>query len=575
MPRRRDQKKQKRWGEAAPDSEGIDFIETKLKDDRAASYHYRLGGVVVITAYMGLLWQVVAAHALHAGILVTALALTALAILLLRANGQVRELSTQRHRARLALSDCNARLRLAHIANDIAIVDWDIADDHAVWSLNFVDVFGISDGTPPTKTPYALFIELVHPDDRSRIDAMHSRILKTGGTFSEEFRTRTSAGTTRWIAIHGEVFCDERGTPRRFIGSNFDITERRINEDRVKQSLAMIEIANDAGEIGVWNIDVWGDGGTWDERSRSILGIAGANERINFTKFKHAIHPDDRSRARSVFAQAMQRGEKFLLETRIMRPDHTIRWIRLRGLVEIDPVSNRAVKMTGIVFDITDRRQHEAHLRFLMRELTHRSKNLLAVIQAMARQTSDSSTSLDDFQTRFSARLQGLAASHDLLVNEDWLGAYLTDIVRSQVGHLTELIDEQVRISGQNLLIKPEAAQNIGLALHELSTNAAKYGALANTTGIVDISWTVEGASLADSRLVLVWRESGGLQVSPPQRRGFGMIVTERIVARALEGKVTMLFDPDGVKWTLDIPASYILSGVRGQQSTPVDPANP
>ncbi len=570
MPRSRDQKNKKDRGKAAPDPVGVEFIDTMSKDDRAASYQYWLGGAVLITAYSGLLWQVVTAHAIHAGILVAALALTALAILQVRANGQVRELSLQRHRARLALSDCNARLRLAHIASDIAIVDWDIADDHAVWSLNFVDVFGISDGTPPTKTPYALFIDLVHPDDRSRIDAMHSRILKTGGTFSEEFRTRTTMGTIRWIAIHGEVFCDEHGKPQRFIGSNFDITERRLNEDRVKQSLAMIEIANDAGEIGIWNIDVWGNGGTWDERSRSILGINGASERINFTLFKHAIHPDDRARARSVIALALQRGEKFLLETRIMRPDRMIRWIRIRGLVEIDPVSNRAVKMTGIVFDITDRRQHEAHLRFLMRELTHRSKNLLAVIQAMARQTSDNSTSLDEFQIRFAARLQGLAASHDLLVNEDWLGAYMADIVRSQVGHFSEWTGDRIRLSGQNLLIGPEAAQNIGLALHELSTNAAKYGALANTKGVVDISWTVKGTSPADNRLVLVWRESGGPPVSPPQRRGFGTIVTERIVARALDGNVTMRFDPDGVTWTLDIPASYILPGVRGQQPSSV-----
>lgn len=567
---RRDRRTRKCLGPALAEPESADVTDMRQKDRRIADNLLWLGLALVLAALAGSLWQV---RSVHAGMALAVVALTALGGLQLQANRQMRVLSMQRHWARLALLDCNARLRLSHIARDIAIVDWDIADDHAVWSLNFVDVFGLSDGTPPTKTPYALFMDLVHPDDRSRIDAMHSRILRTGGTFSEEFRTRTSAGTIRWIAIHGEVFCDERGTPRRFIGSNFDITERRQNEDLLKQNLAILELANEAGEIGVWNVDVRGDGGTWDERTRSILGLNDADERINFTKFKHAIHPDDRVRARSVLALALQKGNKLLLETRIIRPDHATRWISIRGLVEMGPFTKRAVKLTGIVFDITGRRQHEAHLRLLMRELTHRSKNLLAVIQAMARQTSDSSTSLDDFQTRFSARLQGLAASHDLLVNEDWLGAYIADIVRSQVGHLTELIGDRIRLSGQNPQIQPEAAQNIGLALHELSTNAAKYGALANTTGHVDISCTVKGTSPADKRLVLVWRESGGPQVSPPRRHGFGTMVTERIVAKALGGNVTMLFNPDGLIWTLEFPASYILANARGQRPGSLEPA--
>lgn len=573
MPNLGDQRNQTSLGMAMAKPELVDFIEMRQKDISIADYLLWFSVAFVIAPFTVLLWQVFAVHNVRAGITATALLFTAYACLNLAGNWQIRAFAKQRYSAYLALSDSNARLRIANLASNSAIVDWYLAHDHAAWSLNFVDVFGLSDGTPPTKTPYALFIDLVHPDDRSRIDAMHHKILRTGGRFSEEFRTRTSAGTIRWIAIHGEVFCDELGTPHRFIGSNFDITERRQKEDLLKHNLAILELANEAGEIGVWSFDVAGARGSWDDRSRNILGINGAGGHINVTKFKHALHPDDRVRVRSVVALALQKGENFLLETRIIWPDNVTKWIQIRGLVEVDPIYKRAVKLTGIMLDITGRRQHEAHLRLLMRELTHRSKNLLAVIQAMARQTSDNSTSLNDFQIGFSARLQGLAASHDLLTNEDWLGAHMIEIVRSQVGHLTSLIGERIRLSGQNLQIKPEAAQNIGLALHELSTNAAKYGALTNSTGLVDISWTVKGSSPADGRLVLVWRESGGPPVTPPRRRGFGTVVTEHIVAKALGGNVAMLFNPDGLIWTLDIPASYILAGARRQQPALLEPA--
>ncbi|MBV1700794.1 MAG: PAS domain-containing protein [Hyphomicrobiales bacterium] len=543
-----------------PDLVAFDAKDCSLQDLRATNFRLLVGAIALLIVCAGLVWQGLMGDAGNYASLLSFLGVSALAAVLVIGDRKARKIVLQRRATLKALLNANVLLRLAQTANEIAIVDWDCANDHAVWSLNFVDVFGIPSATPPTKTPYALFIELVHPDDRSRIDAMHHRILKTGGTFSEEFRILTLTGAIRWIAIRGEVFCDEYGTPQRFIGSNFDITERRQNEDQLKQSLAIIELANDAGEIGVWNFDSRTGRGTWDERTRNILGLAAAKENVNLTHFKNAIHEDDRARTRSVILAALKTGEKFLVEARVYRPDRSIRWVRIRGMAEIDPISRRAMTMTGIMFDITERRQHETHLRFLMRELTHRSKNLLAVIQAMARQTGGDSTSLDEFQARFSARLQGLAASHDLLVNEDWQGADIADIVRSQVGHFTDQIGDRFHLSGPSVQLKPEAAQNVGLALHELSTNAAKYGALANATGKVDVSWRVEGTPLVDRRLVMVWHEMGGPLVTPPTRRGFGSIVTERIVARALEGKVTMAFDPDGVTWTLEIPAAYMLA---------------
>lgn len=220
-------------------------------------------------------------------------------------------------------------------------------------------------------------------------------------------------------------------------------------------------------------------------------------------------------------------------------------------------IGGQTVGLTGAIVDITERKEHERHLRLLMRELTHRSKNLLAVIQAMARQTARHAGSIDEFVEQFSARLQALARSHDLLVQESWHGASLTDMVRSQLGHHIDRENAQVRLRGPDVMLKPEAAQNIGLALHELSTNAAKYGALSVPGGRVDIVWSRPDAETGG--IELSWTERGGPPVQPPEGRGFGSLVIERNLSRALDGEVTLTFAPEGLSCRVHIPEQHIL----------------
>lgn len=231
--------------------------------------------------------------------------------------------------------------------------------------------------------------------------------------------------------------------------------------------------------------------------------------------------------------------------------------------IHIEPLrdlSGATVGLTGAVVDVTERKENEQHLRLLMRELTHRSKNLLAVIQAMARQTARHAGSIDDFVEIFSARLQALSRSHDLLVQESWHGAALIDMVRSQLGHHIDRENSQVSVTGPNIFLKPEAAQNIGLALHELSTNAAKYGALSVPSGHVDITWARRMAE-AGGGFELSWRESGGPPVTVPSGRGFGSLVIERNLARALDGEVDLDFAPAGLICHVTVPEHHLTAG--------------
>ena len=227
--------------------------------------------------------------------------------------------------------------------------------------------------------------------------------------------------------------------------------------------------------------------------------------------------------------------------------------------LHIEPLRNERgdiVGLTGASVDVTDRKEGEAHLRLLLRELTHRSKNLLAVIQAMARQTARHAGSTENFLNRFSARLQALAASHDLLVRESWYGASLTELVRSQLAVYLDRDDAQVSITGPDVALKPEAAQNLGLALHELSANAAKFGALSVPEGRVAITWK-RGP---DDALELDWHEQYGPKVKARRKQGFGSIVIEKNLARSLDAKVDMMFEPDGLRCHVVIPASQFLT---------------
>jgi PAS domain S-box-containing protein len=207
--------------------------------------------------------------------------------------------------------------------------------------------------------------------------------------------------------------------------------------------------------------------------------------------------------------------------------------------------------------DVTERKEDEAKLRFLMRELTHRSKNLLAVIQAMARQTARYSGSTESFLEKFDARLQALATSHDILAQEEWQSVSLADLVRLQLGPYLDRSEPQISVEGPTVLLKPEAAPNLGFALHELATNAFKYGALSVPEGRVSIAW--RRLPEADGNGVdLDWVESGGPAVEMPAHRRFGSMVIEHNLARALDTKVELAFRAEGVQCKILLPPGQL-----------------
>jgi two-component sensor histidine kinase len=209
--------------------------------------------------------------------------------------------------------------------------------------------------------------------------------------------------------------------------------------------------------------------------------------------------------------------------------------------------------------DISDRKRRDEHLQLVMRELSHRTKNLLAVIQSIASRTFRDDVAGPAGVQTFVDRLHGLAVSHDLLVRGEWSGASLEELVTAHLAPFGAVPSRTVSISGPPVLLKPAVAQSIGLALHELATNAAKYGALGEGGGRLDVAWEI-ATNGSGSLLSLRWRErpAGGAQAT--QTAGFGHMLLERIVASSMSGRSTYEIAEEGVSWQLTAPLEEVQS---------------
>jgi PAS domain S-box-containing protein len=293
----------------------------------------------------------------------------------------------------------------------------------------------------------------------------------------------------------------------------------------------------------------------WNAAAERLFGYTAAE--VLGKDFSDIDPSPDRVSERHQFLQRLHGGEPIEFQAIRHRKNGEPIEILVRG-APMKAADGHMIGASFVVRDITSLKQREQHVHFLMRELTHRSKNLLAVIQAMARQSLSHLSSPEEFVTRFSERLSGLAGSHDLLSNVDWEGASLGDLIRSQLRHYEDRFDEKFHLDGPDLFLRPEAAQNIGIALHELSTNAAKYGALSVPEGHVSISWHLKTEKDVP-RLQMIWQEKGGPAVNPPGHKGFGHIVMDRITGQALGGTSHADFKPEGVTWHLDVPAASIV----------------
>jgi two-component sensor histidine kinase len=287
-----------------------------------------------------------------------------------------------------------------------------------------------------------------------------------------------------------------------------------------------------------------------------LLHVRPGLQPLTTMTFAEYIHPLDRERVLAEFTAALEGTAPFRTEFRIPVPDGSVRWIAAEGTVERNR-KGRALRMVGVDHDITTRKESEEHIKLLMREINHRAKNLMTVVQIMARRSAGEADPAA-FAERFNDRIAGLAASHDLLVKSDWKGVDVANLVRTQLAHFGDLIGTRVILEGPALKLKPAAAQNIGMALRELATNAAKYGALCGTEGTIHISWGLVGTD--HKRFNIRWSERGGPIPQPPSVSGFGHSVMVDMVKHALDADVRLEFPHTGAVWWLVAPVEWTIT---------------
>ena len=401
--------------------------------------------------------------------------------------------------------------------------------------------------------------ELLPSPERDTVIALKRRVLASGEP--EDCEVSTVLRERRALfALHVDPTFGENGAIDGIMCAAIDISsirsleseQRRLTEE-LGSALQRYETALRGSQLTVYTQD---RSLRYTTISNSMFGrepseIIGRHD-------ENILPPDSSAAIIALKRGVLDTGQSKDSEFRVIHDGH-VHWYdaHIEPLRDID---GDIVGLTCAAVDITSRKAGEAHLRDIMRELTHRSKNLLAVIQAMARQTARHAGTIEVFLDQFSARLQALSASHDLLVQESWYGASLSELIRSQLGHYLGREGSQVSVEGPALVLKPEAAQSLSLAIHELATNAAKYGGLSIPTGRVAIRWRLLPASEGEG-VEIIWVESGGPSVPPPERRGFGSLVIERNLARSLEAEVKLEFPPDGARCRMLIPTTNLAVG--------------
>ncbi|SIO30402.1 PAS domain S-box-containing protein [Vannielia litorea] len=299
-------------------------------------------------------------------------------------------------------------------------------------------------------------------------------------------------------------------------------------------------------------ITIFGGDGRLMEANDMLARMLGYDpEEMEGRSINDITHPEDRYLVDEAWNR-LETGaaDEYDLEKRYIRKDGSVVW----GHTTVSCVRDTDGKidyLIKIIQDITLRKQSEEARRILAREVHHRSKNLLTIVQIIARQMAVRS-SPQEFVKSFGDRLQALAANQDLLIKSAWQPADLADLVKSQVHHFGE-VGNRVLLTGPRVSVPPSAAQPIGMALHELATNATKYGALSNDAGLVEISWGFD-----EDTFRMSWREKGGPAVTQPESFGFGTTVLDRMAASSLSGEVSIEYPPTGVTWHLTCPISAL-----------------
>ena len=396
------------------------------------------------------------------------------------------------------------------------------------------------------------WLQFIHPEDRDENIRRWQHSIDSGEDFELEHRFRHHDGTYRWHLSRAQAMRDAAGNVIVWMGSNTDIDDQKRIEADLRQSEEAYRSLFASAPMAVFACDrnavlqqynrraaeIWGR-----EPERGVEKHCGSSKLwlSDGTLLPHAHSP---------IVEVLRTGTDVQnVEVAIERPDGS----RVPVLVNFAPMKNAQGEVIGAIAafaDITDKKKAEEHKEMLTRELLHRTKNMLAVIQSLAKRSMQDGRSIDESQQAFTARLHALAHSNDVLMEANWGSASLRELIHRVLSTFTD----RFSIEGEHVALTPNATQGMALVVHELCTNAHKYGALSTPAGKVTIRWSVEGDGDA-ARLAFLWQERGGPRVTPPEHIGFGTA----LLHRALGGAPPHIdYATEGLTYTFEAPLAAV-----------------
>ena len=341
-----------------------------------------------------------------------------------------------------------------------------------------------------------------------------------------------------------------------FFASQFDVTRERTTKSATDQeeleialhrriadltaSEERLHFTLKAGGLGTWTLDVPAQRLVCSSICKANFGREPA-ETFTYDDLKNSVHPDDREGWRDAVMSALQADGNLHVEYRVIKPDGSLGWIEVRAETRFDE-HGQPLQMSGVSIDITERKQAEGYRAMMAQEMAHRMKNMLATVQSIVNQSMRSDRPVDGIRTNITERLDALARSHDVLRGRDFDTASIRAVVQQAIAPFNTA--GRIHFFGPELQVSHQASSSLALALHELATNAVKYGALSNESGRVRIEWDVEGDEFRFS-----WKETAGPPVVKPERSGFGTRLI-RMLGMSLQGKAEIDYRPEGVLFT-------------------------
>lgn len=457
------------------------------------------------------------------------------------------------------------RLSLAQKAGGIGIWDWDLASDRLWWSPSFYAAAGIDPSVSPS---IAALVAQIHADDRERVAGALERARQGLERLDIEFRLDRSDGNSAWLVGRADTFRDGRGQPSRLVGVAFDATRIRTAESERDQAHTLLETFFDVLPGAAYAKD--GEG-------RMLLGNPGFQAAVGHAAPSFIGKTDldllaDKDQARAIMEHdraLMRQGTPQSFEEDLVLPDGRLtHWLSVKS--PIRSADGQFQGLVGVSLDITERRKAEERLRYLANEVDHRARNLLGVVLSVVRLTK-----VDDvaaFRAAITGRIKALSRAHSLLAASQWQGVDLATLAAEELAPFERAGSEVITISGPAIRLVPDASQALAMALHELASNAAQYGALSGEAGRVALSWRVsdrEGQPHAE----ILWRETGGPPVEPPERTGFGFTAIQGAIEHQLCGKVDLEWAREGLVCRIGFPlveqAEPVLPAVSAPRAKP------